>query len=165
MQGERIADLMATQLPDVSVAKHPIHPDEWDSYFEGLCARLGCVRARVWVAVADVRCRLQQSRSGLNCVVWTDTGRLIGNQDDLEQLALREYGIKLDLDAEQLRQTARQNFRTALTQQKSKMVCGGALRSDSGGCGETWTPHIRSSPHRHRQSELRSVRSSLWTYR
>lgn len=113
---------MAAHLPDVSVTKHPIHPDEWGSYVEQLRASLGCARAGGGRSErADAGVRLQ-SRSALECVVWTDTGRLVGDQDDLEQLALREYGIELDLDEEQLRQTARQNFRTALTQQKSRMV-------------------------------------------
>ncbi len=73
------------------------------------------------VSLAWCVCRLAKVPSP---VVWTETGRVVGNLRHFAQLLFRTYGIVCDIDNKQLKRIATFNFSDCVAERARKQVCG-----------------------------------------
>ncbi|KAL1527451.1 hypothetical protein AB1Y20_016116 [Prymnesium parvum] len=75
-RAEHLAETLMTAVPNVKCRVIPVLPEQWDKYSKKLCGRLGCA--------------LQHP------LVWSATGKLVGNLTDFIELTELKYSVTLD---------------------------------------------------------------------
>lgn len=94
-QSEALGELVERMLPSVKVVRHCIHPDEWDLYLKETVNTHGF---------------LGWSKSP---VIWTENGRLIGDETAFIDTIKSKYGISDSKSARQLMAIAKENLELA----------------------------------------------------
>ena len=100
--GERLVDLLKSRLQDFKFTKLVCPSNNWESLSSELQRKHGF------------------KTKDYQCVVWTVSGRLIGNQNDLVKYCKDIYNVECDLDQGTLLDVAEEN----------KSTCDGMFNND-----------------------------------
>lgn len=92
---ERLCDIIAASFPSVVLTKTLKHSSEWETYQHRICCENGFPQESAEV------------------LMWMQSGRFIGSNDQCLDFCKTRYGAKLDLSSDDLERYMRENIRLA----------------------------------------------------
>eukprot|EP00297_Palpitomonas_bilix_P016225 CAMPEP_0113901096 /NCGR_PEP_ID=MMETSP0780_2-20120614/21056_1 /TAXON_ID=652834 /ORGANISM="Palpitomonas bilix" /LENGTH=125 /DNA_ID=CAMNT_0000893655 /DNA_START=555 /DNA_END=933 /DNA_ORIENTATION=- /assembly_acc=CAM_ASM_000599 len=101
---EDLASYISAELPDISIKKYMVHPEDWASFYADTTKKLGFVYRP------------------LDVLIWTDTGRLIGDQNDFSAHCHEYYKAKIKEPFETYVKIAEENMASATFLKKEGKV-------------------------------------------
>lgn len=92
---ERLCDIVAASFPSVALTKTLKHSTEWETYQHRICCEYGFPQESAEV------------------LMWMESGRFIGSNDQCIEFCKTRYQVQLDLSRDDLEKYMRENIRLA----------------------------------------------------